>query len=351
MENKTITSPIEIFDNKKFWTNTVIQTKDGLAKIIEYINYDNIKIHFLNSDVIKYTRLNKIKSKTVRGFNTIDNESIHNVIAREKYNNKIFINNNNEKYIVRDYIDSENIIIEFLIDDERYNGCLDGPKISKTYLSLIKNGKVKNPYRFIKNGGFIGEGIDTSNTKYGKKIYDTWRNILYRTNNNNQVYKNTCLCVEWRNFQNFANWYIDIIDRLNQKFKYTVDKDFKQIGIIEKIYSPYTCMIIPVELNNSIIGLRNNKLDKNNNLLPVGVRQHKNGLYYAKAKDYTDLSNNKNDKIICSYIDDPYKAFKIYHDYRINHIRKLATYYFNNNGILIDDYNFIINNFDILPFN
>lgn len=79
--------------------------------------------------------------------------------------------------------------------------------------------------------------------------------------------KNITICPEWLDFTNFYNWYIKNLSY--KKEKLSLDKDIlcNIKHLKEKIYSPETCLLIPIELNcwlandniNTGVLKRNNK--------------------------------------------------------------------------------------------
>ncbi|WAW11513.1 hypothetical protein vBAcePPAc_0136 [Aeromonas phage vB_AceP_PAc] len=81
-------------------------------------------------------------------------------------------------------------------------------------------------------------------------IYDTWKNIINRSYNTklhktNPTYKDVEVCTEWLVFSNFREWFIK-----NHIDGYHLDKDIFSKEV--KIYSPETCIYIPVWLNSFI---------------------------------------------------------------------------------------------------
>ena len=108
------------------------------------------------------------------------------------------------------------------------------------------------------------------------KIYKVWEGILRRAHahkdQNFHAYENTSVCEEWLNLQTFAKWYQEYRSRLNpESYKeLEIDKDIYQWGLVNKIYSPSTCCLIPHRLNAVISGL-----DLRESTLPVGVIKSK----------------------------------------------------------------------------
>lgn len=80
--------------------------------------------------------------------------------------------------------------------------------------------------------------------------YRTWLNMLKRCYNLNSqcsrpTYIGTTVCDEWLKFSNFLKWFDD-----NYVEGYQLDKDIFGTG---KLYSPETCIFIPLWLNSFIL--------------------------------------------------------------------------------------------------
>jgi len=172
--------------------------------------------------------------------------------------------------------------------------------------------KKKNPYyKLIYNTGFIGEGkYRVSKNKKLNKPYSTWFDILRRCykqdiREKDISYKNTTVCVEWHNFQNFAKWFED-----NYIEGFQLDKDILIKG--NKIYSPETCCFVPQEINK----LFTKRLSKRG-LYPIGVSLI-NGRIIAQYR-----ANN-----IGYYLgtfDTPEEAFQAYKVAKEQHIKEVAN--------------------------
>lgn len=143
-----------------------------------------------------------------------------------------------------------------------------------------------NDYNFksICNVACIGEGKYKSDDKY----YLRWKAIIHRCYNlKDKKYlsygaKGITVCEEWLNFQNFAKWLYKN-DNYKDIYDFTVDKDIlcKINNIDLKIYSPETCLLIPMELNGFLAG------DS-----PIS------GVYKKGNKFYTQISlNYKKEKL------------------------------------------------------
>lgn len=142
----------------------------------------------------------------------------------------------------------------------------------------IIRGIVRNPMKpSFYNIGYIGIGNYGASSNL--KLYHIWDNILKRCYNEKNVqYKNygekgVVVCEEWHNFQNFAKWYIENeVWNKETNYKLSIDKDILcYISNINKIYSPETCILIPEELNEFLMG------DK----LSTGVLKVSNGKFIS----------------------------------------------------------------------
>lgn len=124
----------------------------------------------------------------------------------------------------------------------------------------IVSGKVFNPnYPNEITGFYLGIG------KYSRKEYCSIYNVIEGIHKRcyikeNPAYKNygekgIICCEEWHNFQNFCEWYL-INSNWTTEFKLDLDKDIiSNIKHLKtKIYSPDTCLLIPIELNGFLTG-------------------------------------------------------------------------------------------------
>ena len=120
---------------------------------------------------------------------------------------------------------------------------------------LIQNamkGDVRDPY-YPKICGVACIG-NTYGTGDHESMYNRWRSMISRCYNTNhksyKYYKNCTVAPEWLCFENFIKsvpylpGYQDMIN--NPDVTYSIDKDILQPGIVNKVYSPQTCMWIPL---------------------------------------------------------------------------------------------------------
>ena len=93
------------------------------------------------------------------------------------------------------------------------------------------------------------DGLTTINGK-PQKFYTTWLGMLMRCYNetvhiNQPRYSGCSVCDEWKSLTKFKEWF-----DVNYKDGYSLDKDLLVKG--NKIYSPDTCIFLPIEINNFI---------------------------------------------------------------------------------------------------
>lgn len=142
------------------------------------------------------------------------------------------------------------------------------------YDNLVR-GKCIDPMAPIVYGkGYLGVGA--YNSINCKSAYQLWANILQRcpitTGTHTKLpYQQCRVCNEWLNFQNFATWYI-----ANYREGYQIDKDLIYKG--NTIYSPETCCMIPMELNQFLV---RRKTERN---IAIGVVKHRN-CYVSRCND------------------------------------------------------------------
>jgi len=165
------------------------------------------------------------------------------------------------------YRSSSDIDVMFL---DEYNFV----KTHVTYQNFI-NGSIMNPYdRTVYDIGYIGLGdhavkIGTEKTQ----PYRVWHEMIARCYAETQkekcpTYFNIAtVCEEWKCYQTFAEWYENEQYKCDERLH--LDKDILYPG--NKVYSPYTCMLVPQRINS----IFSNK--SNNRKLPTGVSKHSQG--------------------------------------------------------------------------
>lgn len=136
------------------------------------------------------------------------------------------------KFKIVDYIDSRNVVVEFVRTKFK----------SIVRADSVRRGAVRdNLYPVICGVGFMGVGPHP--TAINRKVtvkYQTWRNMIGRcycpeVQKTQPSYIGCSVSSIWHNFQNFADWYdLNYIDGLQ------LDKDIKVKG--NRVYGPDTCI-------------------------------------------------------------------------------------------------------------
>lgn len=173
---------------------------------------------------------------------------------------------------VGDIIESNNYglfeIIEFKPPKEVTIKFLNTQHVVSVFKGNAKHGSVRDPYaRNYYGVGYIGDEV-----KYyrGLRSYDVWKHMMERcywelASKKFPSYIGCTVCEEWQCYKVFKLWYESQPNNDNGE----LDKDLLIRG--NKIYSPYTCTLVPYEVN---IGLQTRRVNSGD--YPVGV-------YYKKA--------------------------------------------------------------------
>ena len=194
------------------------------------------------------------------------------------------------------YNSSEDMDIRFL--DEFFY-----VKKGVTY-SAFKNGGVKNPFdRNVYGIGYIGLGehaVKIGNDK--TQEYRVWHELIARCYSKERkskylsYYNTTKVCDEWKCYQRCADWYSEHKYECGELLH--LDKDILYPG--NKIYSPYTCLLVPQRINMIFTnkpntrGLPNGVVKTKDDRYEAVCNKKKYGIYdtveetfaaYAKAKE------------------------------------------------------------------
>lgn len=112
----------------------------------------------------------------------------------------------------------------------------------------IKRAQVKNLFApTIYGVGYIGQGKYKKVMNGTTFVYDRWMNMLRRCYAKTDITYRTCsVDKRWHNFQNFAEWHEN--KWKSHMIEWELDKDLKIKG--NKIYSPETCLFIPIIINS-----------------------------------------------------------------------------------------------------
>lgn len=226
---------------------------DGITKFVvtKFNSAADIEILFPESGVRMHKSMYQIKSGIINPF---EKSCIYFQDPLKAMLNCYF--KTNQGYMIKIIqADSMKCLTYQFQDQHGYIGC--------TTIQNIRKGQVRNPYHPNEFGGYLGKGPYTGNTY----LYNIWHNILvravgardkYEYYTNTQKYENVKICDEWRNFNVFADWYIKNIEKLNSNYQYKIDKDllypmYRSSTENYKLYSPVTCVLLPHDLNLSLV--------------------------------------------------------------------------------------------------
>ena len=215
-------------------------------------------------------------------------------LGQEQYNNE------NCLMKIVEYKNARDMIIEF---QDKYKA-----RVHTAYNNFLL-GRVKNPYHpSIFNVGMIGEKYPISIGRKLIKEYKVWNSIIQRCFNEeckikNSAYKGVTCCEEWLLYENFYEWLHsqENFDKWLVGDKWAIDKDILIKG--NKIYSPETCCLVPMSVNNLFT-----KRDVYRGKLPIGVVEHGKGF---RAQCNNPLTNKREFSITYYTVEKTFKIYKI----------------------------------------
>ena len=169
-----------------------------------------------------------------------------------------FINKQGTKFFIKEYYGARDVVVKFL--DEH------GVEVHTTYQNCVKQ-EVKNPYdKTVYGVACIGEIGDFKTYVNGKptREYDLWKHMINRCYSGNYpTYANVTVCERWLCFANFLEdlsfienyeWWLE-----NPNQRIALDKDLKQVGIENKVYSLETVMFVSASENSKEVHERKGK--------------------------------------------------------------------------------------------
>ena len=244
----------------------------GWVEIIKYFGTKNCTVIFEDGTIRDNVAYQDIKEGKVA-----------NYASRLR---KVYVNNQNCKLSIIEYITSQNCTIQFE-DGSIYKGI--------SYHN-IKKGKVYNYYfPSIYGKGYIGIGKyqEYENSKLCIAS-EKWRSMLTRCysekyQERQPTYIGCTVDERWHNFQVFAKWFYE---NYNPEIMdgWHLDKDILVKG--NKIYSPETCCFVPREINNLFVKGRGKIVDYTIGTITIGksFRNHLKKLGGNwKYKDFTTI--------------------------------------------------------------
>ena len=186
-----------------------------------------------------------------------------------------------------------------------------------TYQSFL-NGSLMHPNYKHKSRLILGIGYNSGIKHYsGGYKYMVWYSILDRIYNKNHefyyIYKNCIICDEWKDFQNFGDWYdINFVETFN------IDKDILIKNNI--IYSPDTCCFVPQEINKLLTNSKNRR-----GIYPIRVTKSKDKFTGAVLKFGNLISTGNYDTI-----EEAFNAYKISKEDHIKNVSNMWKHKINN---------------------
>lgn len=231
---------------------------DTTFTILQFNSAADVLIQFDGSDYQMHTSMYQI-NKGIR--DPFAKSCIAFTDPKKQYEGGYVTTNQGYTVQVLEYRSSKEVVVKFL-DNWGY--------ITTVTLQNLRNGEVRNPFHPNKFGGFIGVGKFSTETYSNKnnQVYRVWYSMLMRANGSEyyskyhdyptNVYDDAFIDQCWFNFNLFAEWYTDEISKLNPVYEYEIDKDLMFPYYCNdtngrKCYGPYTCILVPKELNKAII--------------------------------------------------------------------------------------------------
>lgn len=242
----------------------------------------------------------------------MENHVLHKV-CRSRMNTlpgQIFPTNYSGDIKVIEYIDANNVIIEFLCSGLR----------RKTRLRYIQQGGVRDrtipQFNNFGKPFVIGSGIYTPVANI--EAYTAWASMIKRCYNASRLSRNPSytgceVADEWLNFQNFAKWFVS----QKQETAWQLDKDILRKN--NRVYAPDYCCMVPPQINSLFI-----KCNRSRGKYPIGVSKHlgfSENPYVATCND----GNGKSRHLGC--FPSEQEAFTAYKLFKENIIRQKAEYF------------------------
>lgn len=204
------------------------------------------------------------------------------------------------KMTIQQYMNNKNCVVEF-----------ENGELKKTTYWQFRTGQVKSNT----SDEYITDAENTDKNGKYLKSYITWENMRTRCNNKNYLEKNptyiNCkICEDWKKYSNFKKWFNENYYEIDDE-KMCLDKDILVKG--NKLYSPETCIFVPVQINTLF------KSHMKNNNLPTGVNKMDNRYVVIGVEE----GKSKN---LGTY-DTVQQAFDTYKKYKENLIQDVAEQY------------------------
>lgn len=206
----------------------------------------------------------------------------------------------------------------------------DDGGITEAMAGNIKIGAVYYPnQKSICGVGYFGIGKYKPNkagagSNYKQRVYDSWQRMIRRCYDDKEQQKPSCkayvgvkVCEEWHNFQNFAIWAEDKLDKFEKGWE--LDKDMFGDGWL---YSPENCTMLPSKINWFLCDGYSNKascLPEGVNIIEPKTRNSKVG-YIARCH-----INGKREYL--GFYNTPEQAGEVYRSVKEGEAKRLAEEY------------------------
>ena len=178
----------------------------------------------------------------------------------------------------------------------------------------FKKGNMKNPFdKSVCGIGYLGVGnYLTKENGRSTQVYSVWHDMIGRCYDETRcekydAYYEICrVCQEWQCFSTFADWFEE------NKYEYDgrlhLDKDILYPG--NKIYSPYTCVLVPQRINMLFTNKANdrglpNGITRQGNRYLAKYNHHELGTYATVEEAYSVYAKEKEKNI--KQVADEYK--------------------------------------------
>lgn len=251
------------FRNRNHVLGKLFPTKGGHVFVVsEYITNSVIHGNFLGSTVKVTTTLRNLNNGLIK--HPCEKQMVlEGTINCSKKYGEMYLEN---------YVTSSIVFVRFL----------NTGSTTKTTFKAFRSGNVKDyEAPTVYGKGILGSGefkLSKDPSDIVNIAYKKWSAMLRRVYVSDHIhkdptYKDCVVDAIWLNFQNFAKWYTDsCVDTT-----YELDKDLLFKG--NKLYSPYTCTLLPKEINTTLT-----KNDKNRSDYGIGVGLRENGTYRSNSK-------------------------------------------------------------------
>ncbi len=203
----------------------------------------------------------------------------------------------------------------------------DGIITNNHHAASVKLGAVYYPNaRTLSGVGYFGIGKYKSDKcgrtgNYDKNVFRKWSHMISRCYNEEEQKKPSCkayigvrVCEDWHNFQNFAGWAEEYLDKIHKGFE--LDKDLMGTG---KEYSPDNCRFIPTLINGFLSDQYSSKKED----LPEGVNIIKPKTLNSKI-GYVARCHIEGRRKYLGFFNTPREAGEVYKEAKEREGRRLA---------------------------